>query len=195
MDCWCFSDIPVSQGKMQKTLSGCTPTRPLVSRGTWTLSSPDSVSPASDVTPHPLLAWRRPSWSHVTKTFLTHLLVMLPGLVPAVDPEPLLETPPASPEQEALPPPAACWRLGRRSHWCSALPPPHGPALGSGTLHAVCLGGRAGLRPVCAGRLGSPMRPGLSRLRQGRPHPSCLACGVGGGGFLWTLNPVTQTLF
>ena len=130
----------------------------------------------SGVTPAPLVS---PSWSHVAKTVQTHLLVTLPGPVPAVDPEPLLEKPAASPEQEAWPPPAAAWRPAR-SLWCSALPPPHGPALGSGTL-AVCVGGRAGARPARGGRLGS--LTGLASAGSGRgghTHPVFARGGVGG---------------
>lgn len=139
--------------------------------------------PASGVTPHPLLAWRRPSWSHVTKTVLTHLLVTLPGLVPAVDPEPLLETPPASPEQEALPPPAACLATWPPvtlvlSSTSSSRPC---PGLWDSTC---CVSGRHGGAPACVcGVSGVPDEAWPQQAQAGEATPvlPCLQGGAGGG--------------
>lgn len=129
--------------------------------------------------------------SHVTKTCLTHLFVMLPGLIPAVDPEPLLETPPASPEQEAWLPPAA-----RLATW-----PPVTLVLSSTSSSQPCPGlwDSSVLRVREAGwgpwpvRWGSPVRPGFSG--SGREATPILSRLCGGHPFLWTLNPATQTLF
>lgn len=87
--------------------------------------------------------------------------------------EPLLENPPASQA------PPATWLVTR--------PPGHtgaqlyllltAPSWALGLSCPGCLGGRVGaVARVCRGTQGPRVRPGLSRVRQRRPHPSCLAC-------------------
>lgn len=144
---------------------------------------------ASGVTPQLLLAWRHPSGSHVTRTVLTQIfLVMLPGVVPAA------ETPSLS--WRTRQPASSCHLVGDMatgSHWCSALPPTHGPILGSGTLLSWVSGRQGGGRgPGVQGHPGSPCEawPQQGQAEEATPILSCLS-----GPFLRTLNPVTQTVF
>lgn len=129
-----------------RVLCSCTPALLLVPRAPGLCSHQlPSASLGCEPTAASCLA------SPVTKTCLTHLFVMLPGLIPQWTPscswrphQPALSRRPGS-----LLPPA--WRHSHRSHWCSALPRPHGPALGSGTL-LCCVSRRQDVgRGLCAG--------------------------------------------
>lgn len=140
------------------------------------------------MTPQLLLAWHHPSGSHVTRTVLTQIfLVMLPGVVPAA------ESPSLS--WRTRQPASSCHLVGDTatgSHWCSALPPTHGPILGSGTLLSWVSGRQGGGRgPGVQGHPGSPCEawPQQGQAEEATPILSCLS-----GPFLRTLNPVTQTV-